>query len=206
MVEPLHGRGIDVKGDMLMRPSLIFVICFAIIVIYGCSPKEKVNGQASPSLSSNAEVAVPKLEIRDDLELELVYGVDGGYYNCKNEQGEVVDNYPGDVLFRIRSGFLEKWENVGCPSVKQETRKPLTDYKRSILKLALDEMKKITVETEEECFADGVYAGIRLPQVKQFVYIIPKSRNTCKGDFISVADWDLVRDTFEMAFADEQSQ
>ncbi|MDQ3230423.1 MAG: hypothetical protein M3Q07_01270 [Pseudobdellovibrionaceae bacterium] len=193
-----------------MRPIFIPRVFFAGLLLLGCLPKAQQQSRTSPisSTSVDAVVAVPKLEIRDDLELELVYGVNGGFFNCKNEQGQVVESYPTDVLFRVRGGLLEKVENLGCPAVKQATEKPLTERRRTILGLALEEMKKITVETEEECYSDGVYAGIRLwneANEKQFVYIIPKSRNTCKGDFISIADWDLVRDTFDMAFADEQS-
>lgn len=164
--------------------------------------------QAAVEKSEDA-VAVPKLEIRDDLELELVKGTSGAWIGCKNEQGqEFRDSVISDVVYRIRGGYLEKVENLGSPAVQQETRKALTDQTRQLLALALEEMKTITVETKDECLADGTYAGVRLPNTekgKQFVYIIPKSRIACKGDFVSIADWELILDQFNFIFTMDES-
>lgn len=194
-----------------MRRLILAFSLFALPLMGACSSKQEsrdMKTQAAVEKSEDAAPA-PKLEIRDDLDLELVKGTSGGYFSCKNEQGQPVPDSPAtDVLYRVRAGYLEKVENVGCPTVKQETRKVLTNDMRTLLVLALEEMKTITVESKEECYADGTYAGVRLPteaKDKQFVYVIPKTKIACKGDFVSIADWELILDTFHSAFSLEQS-
>lgn len=190
-----------------MRRLVLIFVSTTFPLMGACSSKQEsreMKTQAAVEKSEDA-AAVPKLEIRDDLELELVKGTSGAWIGCKNEQGqEFRDYFVSDVVYRIRGGYLEKVENVGCPAVQQETRKALTDQTRQLLALALEEMKTITVETKEECLADGTYAGVRLPNTekgKQFVYIIPKSRIACKGDFVSIADWELILDQFNFIFS-----
>jgi len=144
--------------------------------------------------------------LRHDVGLELVSVPTGASFGFKNEQGEVFrDYFVSDVVYRVRGGFLEKVENVGCPAVQKETRKALTDRTRQLLALSLEEMKTITVETKGKCYADGTYAGVRLPNEKQFVYIIPKSRITCNGDFVTIADWELILDQFNFIFSMEEN-
>lgn len=190
-----------------MRPLVLAIVLFALPLMGACSSRQEnreITPQAALGMGEDA-VAVPKLEIRDDLVLELVRGTSGAWIGCKNEQGqEFRDYFVSDVVYRVRGGYLEKVENVGCPVVQQETRKALTNQTRQLLALALEEMKTITVATKEECYADGTYAGVRLPNTekgKQFVYIIPKSKIACKGDFVSIADWELILDQFNFIFS-----
>ncbi len=191
-----------------MRQHIIWP-CFLLsssLFIIGCSPKESTEELQIPlsRIEAEAAAAKPRLEIKPGVTLELVHGTRGGYYSCKNEKGESVSNFPvSDVLFRIRDGFMEKEENVGCPGVLQTTRKELTTDRETLIRLALEEMIKITRETRVECPADGSYAGVRIlggSDVQQFVYLVPKTRIHCKGDFITIADWELIRDTFILAF------
>lgn len=195
-----------------MRRLMLAFTFSALPLIGACSSKQETRDMKTQAAIENSEDAasVPKLEIRDDVVLELVKGTSGASIGCKNEQGqEFRDYFVSDVVFRVRGGFLEKIENVGCPVVQKETRQALTERTRQLLTLALEEMKTITVETKEECYSDGTYAGIRLPnevKEKQFVYIIPKSRITCKGDFVSIADWELILEQFSFIFSMDENQ
>lgn len=184
-----------------MRASSL--ILYSLVLVSACTSKSHEKNQAQAA-SPEVKMEVPKLEIQDDVTLELVSGTSGGYTLCKNEKGEDFSGFDtSDVRFRIKDGYLEKEENVGCPTTVQNTRKPLTDQMRSLLNLALEEMKTITVETKEPCIADGTYAGVRLLDKdggKQFVYLIPKSKITCLGDFVSIADWESILFSFESTF------
>jgi hypothetical protein len=192
------------KGNKRMETSMRRIMLALIFSAGACSSKQETR-----EMNTQAAVSVPKLEIRDDLVLELVNGTKGASIACKNEQGQVFRDYSvSDVVYRVRGGYLEKVENLGCPVVQQETRKPLTDQMRDLLALSLEEMETITVKTEEKCVSDGTYAGVRLANTEkgeQFVYIIPKSKVACKGSFVSIADWELILDQFNFIFSMDES-
>ncbi|HYX33680.1 MAG TPA: hypothetical protein VE954_11245 [Oligoflexus sp.] len=193
---------------LIPTSALVYLI---LQLAAGCSSKQDGRELQSPTAEAGIQtqteaiLEVPNLEIRSGVTLELVSGFNIGGSSCRNGQGELFKDYPvSDVVYRVQDGFLEKEENVGCPATIQKTRKVITEHGLSLAKAALLEIKRITVETREDCASDYNYVGVRVrggPEGEKFVHIVPRSRGNCKGDFVTIVDWQQIKETFDLAFS-----